>query len=65
MYNSFKLPKGTEWGNQNRENGLLLVKPPIEEIFKNVKVYKNRCKYHDVIFGFLSTRIQCWYRVPR
>ena len=55
MYNSFKLPKGTEWGNQNRENGLLLVKPPIEEIFKNVKVYKNRCKYHDVIFGFLNS----------
>ncbi|ORX61129.1 hypothetical protein BCR36DRAFT_341431 [Piromyces finnis] len=55
MYNSFKLPKGTEWGNQNRENGMLLVKPPMEEIFKNVKVYKNRCKYHDVIFGFLNS----------
>ena len=55
MYNSFKLPKGTEWGNQNRENGLLVVKPSMEELFKNVKVYKNRCKYHDVIFGFLNS----------
>ena len=55
MYNSFKLPKGTEWGNQNRSNGILLVKPPMEELFKNVKVYKNRCKYHDVIFGFLNS----------
>eukprot|EP00833_Pecoramyces_ruminatium_P014526 jgi/Orpsp1_1/1188558/evm.model.d7180000065734.1 len=55
VWKNFKLPKGTEWGNQNRENGLLLVKPPMEELFKNVKVYKNKCKYHDVIFGFLNS----------
>jgi len=56
IYDKFELPRGTQWGNHSRTKGLLATKPPITELFKNIKVKNNKCNYNDVIFSFLN----CW-----
>jgi len=56
IYEQFELPKGAQWGNHERAKGLSATKPPIEELFKNIKIKNNKCYYNDVIFSFLN----CW-----
>lgn len=56
IYDEFELPKGAQWGSHERVKGLLATKPPIEELFKNIKVKNNKCNYNDAIFSFLN----CW-----
>ncbi|ORX61128.1 hypothetical protein BCR36DRAFT_408104 [Piromyces finnis] len=56
IYENFDLPKGIQWGNHERANGLLATKPPIEDLFKNIKIKNNKCNYNNVIFSFLN----CW-----
>jgi len=56
IYDDFELPRGAQWGSHERVKGLLAEKPPIEELFKNIKVKNNKCNYDDAIFSFLN----CW-----
>ncbi|KAG4081251.1 Ion transport protein-domain-containing protein [Neocallimastix lanati (nom. inval.)] len=56
IYDEFELPKGAQWGSRERAKGLLATKPPIEELFKNIKVKNNKCSYDDTIYSFLN----CW-----